>query len=275
MKSCIEWRKSFKYLPQIDEFNIDYRNKEVQLLKFLEKYAISQKVNIKIGAGTTIDDIELLNEIKKVYKYNISVCFMDYMVATSLIEKCDVPYYFYDAAYSWEDFEYFLSQGVSEIIVSGDLAFDLERVRLIADENDIALRAYVNIVQSTHPLSESDLGFKRFFIRPEDMDYYSNFIDVCEFYNSVDKQNVLYEIYFHDKEWNGNLQEIIQGLKIKVNNYYILGSEFARRRSQCNRKCEKGSRCQLCNRLIELADSLENSSDYEVFKKETINGGKE
>ena len=113
---------------------------------------------------------------------------MDYMVAASLIEKCDVPYYFYDAAYSWEDFKYFLSQGVSEIIVSGDLAFDLERVRSIADENDIALRAYVNVVQSRHPLSESDLGFKRFFIRPEDMDYYSNFIDVYEFYGQPNKQ---------------------------------------------------------------------------------------
>ncbi len=65
------------------------------------------------------------------------------------------------------------------------------------------------------------------------MDWYSNFVDVIEFYDSIEQQNVLYSIYFKDKEWNGDLREIIKGLELKVNNYYILGSEFGKRRTHC------------------------------------------
>jgi hypothetical protein len=104
------------------------------------------------------------------------------------------------------------------------------------------------------------------------MNYYAGIIDVFEFYNSVEEQNVLYEVYFHDMEWNGNLREIIKGLKRDVNSYYILGDEFGRTRADCERKCIKGGNCKMCDRLAELADSLENSKEYEVFKRRMIDG---
>ena len=64
------------------------------------------------------------------------------------------------------------------------------------------------------------------------------------------------------KEWNGNLQEIIKGLQRNINSYYILGNEFATRRMNCDKKCLKGKRCNLCNYIVDLADSLEHSENY-------------
>ena len=151
------------------------------------------------------------------------------------------------------------SLGVSDVFVSGELGFDLERVKWYADLNNIKIRCYVNVSQSMWKAGD---GFKDFYIRPEDIDFYGNYIDTIEFYNSVDNQNVLYEIYFKDKEWNGNLREIIKGLKLDINNYYILGPEFGRRRSQCNKDCIKGERCELCDRLADLAKSLEDSENF-------------
>jgi hypothetical protein len=90
---------------------------------------------------------------------------------------------------------------------------------------------------------------------------------VIEFYDSVDKQNVLYEIYFKDKHWDGKLKEIIKSMKNDINNYYLLGTEFARYRVSCGKECFKGGRCRICDRLESLADTLENSKEYEVFRR--------
>ena len=262
MKSCIEWRKGFKYLPEIDQFNIDFRNKEIQLTRFLELYAKSQRVNIRLPEDYTQDNIELL-EAAYDKNYNIAIILPDIYYVERLKAK-GVPFFLGAPARSWDEFAGFLSLGVSDIYVACELGFELDKISDIAKKNNVKIRCYANINQSSW---KGEKGLKGFFIRPEDVDFYSNYVDVLEFYDAVDQQNVLYDVYFHSKEWNGKLREIIKSLNVDINNYYILGSEFARRRSQCGKRCLKGSKCQLCERLLELANSLEESPDYQVFKR--------
>ena len=264
MKSCIEWRKGFKYLPQIDEFNIDYKNKEIKLHQFLDQYAQTQRVNIRLPMDYTKDDIDLLESAYHDKHYNIAIVLRDNYYANELREH-GTPFYFYEPCYDWDQFRANISLGVSDVFISGTLGFELDKISEVAKRNNVKVRCYANIAQAWN--TKQSNGFKNFYIRPEDVDFYSQYVDVIEFYNSVDKQNILYEVYFHDKEWNGDLREIIQGLKLKINNYYILGSEFARRRSQCMKKCLKDQRCELCDRLADLAESLENSKDYQVYKR--------
>lgn len=262
MKSCIEWRKGFKFLPEIDQFNIDFRNKEIQLNKFLDLYAKSQRVNIRLPEDYTKNNIELL-EAAYEKGYNIAIILPDIYYIERLKEK-GVPFYLSKAVDTWDEFSGFLSIGVSDIFITGELGFELDKISAKAKEKNVQIRCYANIIQSSWA---GERGLKGFFIRPEDVDFYSNYVDVIEFYDAVDQQNVLYDVYFHSKEWNGKLREIIKGLVSDVDNYYILGSEFARRRSQCGKKCLKDSRCELCDRLVELAESLEKSPDYQVFKR--------
>lgn len=262
MKSCIEWRKSFKYLPQIDEFNIDFKNKQIQLAKFLDLYAKSQRVNIRLSNQYTKDNIELLETIYE-KGYNIAIILPDQFYVNQLREH-EIPFYFENPAFTWDQLRGMGGLGVSDIFISGELGFDLKDVKQYANLNNIKTRCYANISQSMWKAGD---GFKDFYIRPEDIDFYSNYIDIIEFYDSIDNQNTLYKIYFYDKEWNGNLREIIKGLSLDINNYYILGSEFARRRSQCNKKCLKNKKCELCDRLADFAKSLEESKNYQVFKR--------
>ena len=264
MHSCIEWRKGFKYLPQIDQFNIDYKNKEIKLHQFLDKYAQSQRVNIRLPIDYKKEDIELLESAYHDKHYNIDIVLKDVYYANEL-KKHGTPFYFSEPCYDWDQLKANISLGVSDVFISGTLGFELDKVSAIAKANNVKIRCYANITQSWG--ANWGDGFKGFYIRPEDVDFYDQYVDIIEFYNSVDKQNVLYEVYFKDKEWNGNLREIIQGLTLDINNYYILGSEFARRRSQCGKKCLKGNRCELCDRLVELAKNLEDSKDYQVFKR--------
>lgn len=266
MKSCIEWRKDFKYLPQIDEFIIDYKeNKNKELVNFLNQYAKTQRVIIRVEKTIEQKDINFLELLATQNNYNIAILFPSthlYGIEKDL-QNLKIPYFFTLVALDWEDLRELLDLGVSDIYIGGMLGFDLERVNKIIPEG-VQIRSYVNICQYEWDNSE---GFKGFFIRPEDLNYYGNFIDVFEFFKSVDTQNTLYEVYFHTQEWNGNLKEIIKGLKLDINNYYILGPEFARRRAQCRRKCIKGERCELCDGLVDLAKSLELSKEFDVFKR--------
>ena len=262
MKSCIEWRKSFKYLPQIDQFNIDFKNKEIQLKKFLDTYAKSQRVNIRLPEEYTKDDVDLLEVIYQ-KGYNIAIILPDLYYVNQFKEH-NIPFFLSQMATSWDEFRGICSLGVSDVYITNELGFCLDRVSFIAKLNNINIRCFANIAQSSWRNGD---GFKDFYIRPEDMDYYSEFVDVIQFYDSVEQQNMLYEIYFKDKEWNGKLREIIKRLSSDINNYYILGPEFANRRMRCEKKCLKGNRCRLCNVLNDLANGLEESENYEVYKR--------
>lgn len=265
MKSCIQWRKSFKYLPEVDEFNIDYKDKEIQLAKFLDIYAQSQRVNIRLPLDYTEHDVEL---IEAAYEkgYNVAAI-LPHRAYVDKLKAKNVPFFLELYTSTWDSFIGQIELGVSDIYVTQDLAFELDKLSPIAKENNVQIRCFANIAQSSW---EDWKGIKTFFIRPEDVDIYSEYVDVIEFWDAIDNQNVLYDVYFKDKKWDGKLREIIKRLDNDVNNYYILGDEFAKRRIHCGKRCLKDNsrrKCELCDRLIELADSLENSPDYEVYRR--------
>ena len=223
----------------------------------------------------TENDIELILAIWDMKKYNIAVCFNYYydkeISAIDKIKQAGIPFYFQYPISDWDVLTGYVNLGVSDVFITGVLAFELDKVKEVLAEKGITIRCYANICQSIW--DEGDT-FKKFYIRPEDMDIYSQYIDVVEFYDAENQQNVLYDVYFHDKKWVGDLREIVKGLRVKVNNYYILGSDFAERRAKCGKKCLKGNRCSLCERIKELAETIENSDEYEVYERTMREDGK-
>jgi hypothetical protein len=60
----------------VDEFNINFKeNKTKTLLDFLDIYAQSQRVNIRVDKNVSKNDVDLLEEIYKMGKYNIAILF--------------------------------------------------------------------------------------------------------------------------------------------------------------------------------------------------------
>jgi len=60
-------------------------------------------------------------------------------------------------------------------------------------DNNIKVRVFPNICQSSFKETPS---IKTFFIRPEDIKYYSTFVDVFELIsNNAEIQNTLFKIY--------------------------------------------------------------------------------
>lgn len=268
MKSCIQWRKNFKYLPQIDEFNINFKEKKQELLNFLQLYGISQRVNIKIDPDISDTGIDLLVAIGKEKKYHIAICFNwnnpnEFENITSKFKDNEIPFYFSYLIDNWDELHQFLNFGVSDIFISGQLGFDLIRVKQIVPEN-IQIRCFGNICQARGQIGD---GLKTFFIRPEDVKFYEEYIDVLQFYNAILIQNTLYKVYFIDKQWNGDLQFLISGLKANLNGFNILTGDFAKARIGCQKECIKGGRCKICDKVLNISRLLDESTEWEVYNK--------
>jgi len=179
-----------------------------------------------------------------------------------------MPFYFTYPIDNWDEFIGYCEEGVSDVFIVGELAFDLERVAAAAHEKNIRIRCYPNVCQTRW--NGYKTGLTTFFIRPEDLYLYEDYIDVIEFDltpNFLYQQETYYTIYFHDKKWEGNLQNIIKGLKIPINNYYLLGNEFGKRRINCQKRCLKNNRCNYCEVLVELAKTIEDSDYLELYKR--------
>lgn len=276
MRSCIKWNKSFPYLTEIDEFNIEYQlNKGRQLIKFLDIYGISQRVNIYIPdffSEDNIDEtIDLLIGIQELEKYNITIVGNKNIIGTidriKRMQEGKLSFYFSNIIDTFDDLLGAIYLGVSDVFIGRDLGFELDKVTaVIKNQNSpIQVRCYANICQTFYSY---DNGLKTFFIRPEDVNFYSNYIDIIEFWEPEGlEKKVLYESYFHNHKWAGNLQEIIKGLKVSVNNNFFITGDFAETRYKCARKCYKGNHCALCDKLLMLSETIKNNEEYIMLSK--------
>lgn len=272
MKSCIPWRKSFKYLSEIDQFNIDFKEKKKELLYFLDQYGVSQRVNIFLPIDITENQLDIIFAIWDMQKYNIALCFNwssieDNEEVYNKVKEKDIPFFFYYFISEWDEIYEFIERGVSDIYVTNTLGFNLPAVHHVAVENGIKIRCFADISQYNWDDQE---GFKGFYIRPEDIDLYSEYIDTLEFYENSEypnRMNILYEVYYKDKKWVGDLREIVQGIKQRVPNYYIMDKSFSQTRLTCERKCLKGNSCKMCEQILELANTIEDNPDYDIYIK--------
>lgn len=145
-----------------------------------------------------------------------------------------------------------------------ELGFFLDKVSKILHEKNIKVRVFPNICQSSFPDTPS---IKTFFIRPEDISIYSDFVDVFELITDEDRQSVIYKVYKQEK-WFGKISEIIPSFHDDLDSKYLMDS-FGLIRSVCGKRCMyKPGRCRICDRFSELADTFkENKIMVRTAKK--------
>ena len=137
-----------------------------------------------------------------------------------------------------------------------ELGFSLDKVSKLLHDNNIKVRVFPNICQSSFSETPS---IKTFFIRPEDISIYAVFVDVFELISDEERQQVLFKIYKQEK-WNGKIKEIIPTFKdSELDSKYILDT-FGAIRSRCGKRClYKPESCSICDRFISVADTFEKN----------------
>lgn len=173
-----------------------------------------------------------------------------------MLQKYEIEYLCVNECNSWEDFYVQYNIGIKDILISGDLGFELPAVSSVAAKLGIKLRAYPIYTEQRMPQP-----YQEFFIRPEDVDLYSNYIDTFVFIVFTQNQlsTIVKKTYIEDKKWFGQLNTLMPSLD--VNNAYLLDT-FAERRLTCARKCLKGKKCNLCKTFIESANAFEKAGLY-------------
>ena len=263
MKYCINYSNKSHIIDKVDEILIRYdKNKILELFTQFIPAHLNQRVIVQLIEENNIDTI--VNNLKKIIsiynenkdiKFDIQLPFYNQKFIEEL-KDTNLKYFFKAAANSWDKFTSLISQNVSDIYITDELAFELDKVAEIAHKNNIKVRIYPNVAQSRWDKLSDIL---KFFIRPEDIEMYEPYVDVCEFYGDKAQQiDTYYKIYQEDKKWFGDLQEIIIGLDSKIDSRYII-PRFAEKRIKCGKDCLKGGKCEMCKRILDLSEQLENA----------------
>lgn len=171
----------------------------------------------------------------------------------------NVSFYFIDAVTSWEQLNSFIECGVSDVLVSSSFAFNIKDIAEKCHKEGVQVRAIPNIYQSAE-YNDGSIGF---FIRPEAIDLYSKYIDIFELRCSKDVCNTIYEIFAIDKEWYGDISEIITGAPKGIINRNIV-ELFDIARTNCGKKCVRPkNNCNICDTVIRLSKTFtDNNIEY-------------
>lgn len=255
MKYCIDYYKGFKNLEKADEFTIKYTKKNDVLIDFLENFK-DKRINLAIEERLSESELKLLKTICDSYS-NLFLKFESYDYDyVEVITESGVPFFFGNRVNNWDEFIGLIDLAVTDIYIVEDLAFELDKVSKIAHAEGVRIRTYPNVAQSSW---KDSLDIKKFWIRPEDINFYEQYVDVCEFFGSIEQLPTLLKIYKEDKKWFGLLNEIIIGLKTPLDSRFT-HTDFAEKRVRCGKSCQKGGKCRICDRIVELSYKLKEAN---------------
>ena len=203
MRYCLHNPKN-KYRQQADEILATLPPiKDIELKKLVEVILEYQdkQINLYIkDAKECLENhgVQMIQAIKSKYP-DINIVLLtpkinesdneDILDLIAEIKDAKLPFFTHNVVTDPATMYGLMQLGVSEMYISGELGFKLDEVSKILHKNKVKIRAFPNTAQIEWKL---DNNLKAFYIRPEDMDVYDKYVDVIEFYKSVDIQKVLY-----------------------------------------------------------------------------------
>ena len=259
MNYCIKYDKHSSIRNDVDELIIEYSEKDNTFLEFLELYKEKRIIISNIEIKYLYEKIDFFSELCN--KYNNIVFLFDYYFneyddMLKEFQEKGMPYFFNKKINNWDELNGYISLGVSDVYIVEDMGFDLEAVKNAATVAEVRVRAFANVAQSSFNASAA---LKKFFIRPEDIELYSDYIDTIEFFGDTKQQEVLYKIYTKDQKWFGKLNELILDFNSDIDSRYII-PRFAERRINCRKDCVRGGKCRMCERIEALSHTLEEAN---------------
>lgn len=268
MKYCVPYSQHFKYSKEVDEIMFMYdewHNQSIvhTLAEMAEEFK-GQRVIIQVldydyfvKWKTALTLIDL-----KQKEINFAVAFQNYTEdmdeTLSQLKENNIPFFFMTRVSNWDTFNGLIKLGVSDIYIVEELGFELNKLGPLAHASSVSIRTFANVCQTQWKKGDS---LKSFFIRPEDVSIYEPYVDVLEFFGDTNAQEVMYKVYAIDKQWFGNLKEIIIGLDIDLDSRFVLPA-FGAARAKCGKKCLKGINCQICDRIMTASKTFEKKGIY-------------
>lgn len=259
MKYCLSGRQPDSILKQIDEIRVlskDYRIITDYLIDYPQaKIILELPRDFEEKKDTILQYNEIANK-------NRLVCCLNSLAEIKWFKENEVPFYYGLPINSYYDFQALEELGVEYIRITAPLTHN---IRFLQNRRKVQVRATPNVAYDAYIPRIS--GIEGGWIRPEDIQYYENGIDVFEFEGKLDlkQERTMWEIYKKGR-WPGNLDLLITNLNQDVLSAG-LPEEFGRFRSTCRQSCMQNGDCHYCKTAFTLTQLLEKKVKEE--KKET------
>lgn len=239
MKYCLNSKCSMAVLKRADEVRV-FAEDEGVLMDWIER--MPDKTIILELPKDKEPDLKMY----MVYKEK----FADFIVRTSQLDLC--PYFIEnDIKWCWaypvntyQELQLLVALRPARIEVTAPLSFDLPQVKSIV--GNISLTMYPHKAQISYLPLKVD-GRRMQWVRPEDAELYSQWVDSFDFSMEEPRQAETYlHIYKENGCWPGNLNLLITGLNVDIDNRSI-SSELAEARVKCGQRCLRTGACHKCD----------------------------
>ena len=262
MKYCFHYNIRNRNLSKADELIFDYYEDNVNLIEKVQ--TISEKVRIIIditnfGGKPNWDIIGASVQVHPNSAVLITKTQIDFV---SALRMKNIKWFFADGCYTWDLLNECLNYGVTDVYIIDELGFDIINVSRVCKDKGVQVRVYPNVAQTSARLLT--LGdYTSFYIRPEDVKIYEEYIDIFEFFGSSNKESVLYDIY-SSEEWDGPLESLILNLyRGDMVKNSLIPNIFGFYRLECKKKCNYHA-CRLCKKNISSARTIKERKDEEL-----------
>jgi hypothetical protein len=267
MRYAVHYYRSFRYFNQIDEVVFDYKGTEVLTTFIPNLLKQNQRAIINISTLDIEEIFEYLLILKQKHEYYVvQIDYHNQRDWIPALEENNIQYMFINFATNVEQVYAFSQYNITDIYICEDLGFRLNTLQNLRTKG-IALRIFPDVAQSSK-FEIPDLC--KFFVRPEGLDVYENYVDTIELWHCDDRISVIYEIY-KQRQWSGYLEDII----LDFSNDFSLSNAtivplFDTIRVKCGRDCLVNNNCHYCFRNLELSPLLEENNLFIVRKKDPI-----
>lgn len=246
---------------EVTELKINYNSSDPTIAQFLKEWQDKTIVIVLEEEIKTHSFEEIINTFAQLKKdfTNFKIMIPPRLPlqikvdAAKMCKEAEIPFFFGDFINSWDLLKGIISLGVTDVYITEHLCFDMVQVSNFAKQNNVKIRIYPNICQSTW-LEKCDVT--SFYIRPDDVIFYEPYVDIFEFMGDNNIKNTAYEVYECDKKWFAPLKSFILGLEDDIDGRAVLPN-FAEKRLQCQKKCSRDeSSCGSCYRHSYISSML-------------------
>ena len=247
MKVCLRHNQEEQYLQKTDQIEIKFAYVD-QLLNLVEKYPNKDFI-IDVPKGNPIDWKSISAcKVRLAEGHKIYMRLHDLNPALVLrwVEKYDLPFFYSEAVKSYYELYNLKKLGVSYAYVDAPLFFDLNEAKKVG----IPLRLVPNRACVEGHIPQVS-GLHGTWVRPEKLDIYEPYFEVCEFYNDGPTQErAFYRIYFEDKAWPNDMNSLIYGLNTNIDDRLVYEG-LDEMRLNCKQVCETPKPyCQMCDKVL-------------------------